>query len=99
MLAECVHTIWIIPSNECSDFVSSDVSLSVKTKEKVRRITSTSKGELSSLQDTQQGKKQGDHRESLRTFSSNKEGKKNGRKEQESGIQSMEAAEDNREVS
>lgn len=53
MLTKCVHTVWIILSNECSGFFSSDVSLSVKTKEKARSITSMSEGEVSSLEEAE----------------------------------------------
>lgn len=42
-------------------------------------------GEVFNLQDTEGKRKQGDHSKSLRTFSSNRKGKKKGRKEQESG--------------
>lgn len=45
------------------------------------------------------GEKKGDHSESLRTFTSNRERRKKRRKEQESGILTMEAAEDHREIS
>lgn len=96
VLTQCVHTIWIIPNNECSAFFSSDVSLYVKTKEKVRSITSMSEGEVSSLQDAEGKRKQGDDSESLRTAQTER-GKKC-RKEQESGILTMEAAEENRKI-
>lgn len=60
---------------------------------------SMSEGEVSSLQDTEGKRKQDEHSKSLRIFSSNREGKKKDRMEQESGILTMEAAEGNREIS
>lgn len=99
VLTQCVHSTWIITSNECSGFFSFDVSLSVETKERVRWIMSMSEGEVSSLQDTEGKRKQDEHSKSLRIFSSNREGKKKDRMEQESGILTMEAAEGNREIS
>jgi len=94
------HTICTISCNECSCFMSPDASLSVKRKRKRRLMSSMSEGEFSRLQHTEGKRKQGDdHTKGLRTFNLNKEGKRNGRKEQRSGSQITEVAEDHREIS